>query len=89
MPVPIHIEITPYFLLVLLSSDIKVTSYLAPVAPKGCPSAIAPPLGFTFWASIFSTYMQYIAYDANASLISKTSISLILSPHFSSAKGMA
>ncbi len=53
IPVPTHIEIIPYFLLVLFNSLIKVTNYLLPVAPKGWPKAIAPPLGLTFAGSIF------------------------------------
>lgn len=42
-----HIEITPNFYLVRISSCNKVATYLAPVVPKGCPKAIAPPLGLT------------------------------------------
>jgi hypothetical protein len=38
---------TPTFLPYLLSSGNKVQIYLAPVAPRGCPRAIAPPLGLT------------------------------------------
>ena len=80
---------TPYFLLVLFNSENNVTNYLAPVAPNGCPSAIAPPLGFTFFASILRCYMQNKAYEANASLISYTSISSIFNPHFYKANGIA
>lgn len=42
-----HIEVTANFLFYLFNSGIKVAIYLAPVHPKGCPKAIAPPLGFT------------------------------------------
>ena len=57
IPVPIHIDINPYFLPVLSNSWNKVTTYLAPVIPKGWPIAIAPPLGFNFSLGIpnFST----------------------------------
>lgn len=47
IPVPIHIEIHPYCLLVHINSCMRVATYLAPVHPKGCPNAIAPPFGFT------------------------------------------
>ena len=48
IPVPIHIEIQPNFLFVLISSCMRVATYLAPVHPSGCPKAIAPPFGLTF-----------------------------------------
>lgn len=48
IPVPMHIETTPYFFLVLISSGIKVAICLLPVQPSGCPKAIAPPFGFNF-----------------------------------------
>ena len=47
-PVPIHILVTRIFFFVLLASLKTVHICLAPVAPSGCPSAMAPPLGFTF-----------------------------------------
>ena len=47
-PVPIHILVTKIFFFVLLASLKIVHICLAPVAPSGCPSAMAPPLGFTF-----------------------------------------
>jgi len=61
MPVPMHIDITPYFLAVLSNSLNKVTTYLDPVMAKGCPKAIAPPLGFNFSLLIFKTSTQYVA----------------------------
>ena len=48
IPVPMHMLITPYFYFYLLSSGNKEAIYLAPVHPRGCPKAIAPPLGLTF-----------------------------------------
>jgi hypothetical protein len=45
IPVAVHIEITPYFFFYLLSSGKSVATYLAPVHPRGCPKAIAPPFG--------------------------------------------
>jgi len=47
IPAPIHIETNPVFLFYLFNSGIKVAIYLAPVQPKGCPKAIAPPLGLS------------------------------------------
>ena len=53
IPEPTHILVSPTFLPVRLSSVNKVDTCLAPVVPKGCPNAIAPPLGFTFSIGIF------------------------------------
>jgi len=89
IPVPIHIEITPYFLAVLSSSWKRVTTCLDPVLPRGCPIAMAPPLGFNFSLGIPKASMVIVAYDANASLISKTSISLTSRPAFFKAAGIA
>ena len=55
LPVPIHIETKPNLPPVLLNSGSKVAIYLAPVHPNGCPNAIAPPLGFIFFGSIFNS----------------------------------
>lgn len=43
IPVPTHILLTPTFLLVRFNSYSSVLTCLAPVQPKGCPKAIAPP----------------------------------------------
>lgn len=43
IPVPTHIELTPTFFPVRLSSYRSVEIWRAPVQPKGCPNAIAPP----------------------------------------------
>ena len=56
----------------------------APLAPIGCPSAIAPPFTFTFDSSIPSIRIELIATDANASLISNRSMSSMPMPAFSS-----
>lgn len=57
IPVPMHIEITPNFPPVLLSSGRRVAICLAPVHPSGCPRAMAPPFGLSFLVSTpsFST----------------------------------
>ena len=57
----------------------------APLAPIGWPSAIAPPLTFTFDSSTPSMRIELSATEANASLISNRSMSSTDSPAFSSA----
>jgi hypothetical protein len=57
-PDPMHIEITPYFLFYLFNSGNKQAIYLAPVQPNGCPIAIAPPFGLTFFMSMPNLVMQ-------------------------------
>ena len=61
IPVPMHILTKPYFPFVLFNSGNKVETYLAPVQPKGCPKAMAPPFGLTFFQSIPNFSMQYVA----------------------------
>jgi len=57
----------------------------APLAPIGCPSAMAPPFTFTFDSSTPSIRIELSATEANASLISNSSMSSTDSPAFSSA----
>src|ERR1035437_1930745 len=57
-PVPIHILVNNTFFFCLRHSLNPVTICLAPVAPKGCPKAIAPPLGFIFSYGSFKTSLQ-------------------------------
>lgn len=89
IPDPIHILTTPNFLLVLFISGNKVAIYLAPVAPNGWPRAMAPPFVLTLFISIPSLSMQYVAWLAKASFISKMSISLTDNPLFYKAFGIA
>ena len=58
MPVPIHMDTKPYFPPVLFNSGSKVAICLAPVHPRGCPKAIAPPLGLIFFSSIPNSFAQ-------------------------------
>ena len=51
IPVPIHMVTSPTFLPLLFNSGIIVASILAPLQPKGCPIAIAPPLTLTLFQS--------------------------------------
>src|SRR5690606_22741375 len=46
-PPPMQAEATPYRPPLRRSSCIKVRTRRAPVAPRGCPSAIAPPFTLT------------------------------------------
>ena len=47
-----------YFLFSLLNNSAAFPVILAPVAPKGCPKAIAPPSKLTFFSSIFKSLIQ-------------------------------
>src|SRR5271154_1127307 len=88
-PVPIHILVTRTLLFVLLATLKIVQICLAPVAPRGCPRAIAPPIGLTFAWSSPNTFKQYTAIDANASLISKMSMSSFVSWNLLRSFGIA
>ena len=61
----------------------------APEAPIGWPRAIAPPFTFTFDSSSPSILTELSATEANASLISKRSMSSTDRPAFSSAAFVA
>mmetsp|Transcript_12586 Transcript_12586/g.50574 ORF Transcript_12586/g.50574 Transcript_12586/m.50574 type:complete len:273 (-) Transcript_12586:449-1267(-) len=90
MPLPMHMLTTPLRAPRRRISCISVATHLAPVAPNGCPSAMAPPLTFTFSTSSPSFSAQYVACDANASLSSKRSTSSTdRKPAFSIAAGIA
>ena len=54
MPPPMHIVTMPKRALRRCSSRISDAVSFAPVHPSGCPSAIAPPFGFTRAASRFA-----------------------------------
>ena len=58
---------------------------MAPVAPNGCPIAIAPPLTFTLAGSTFSSVIKRITTAAKASLTSNRSISSMLKPALAKA----
>mmetsp|Transcript_25129 Transcript_25129/g.63060 ORF Transcript_25129/g.63060 Transcript_25129/m.63060 type:complete len:206 (-) Transcript_25129:235-852(-) len=89
MPEPMHMETTPSFLPVRLSSGRRLAICRPPVQPSGCPRAMAPPFGFTFSMGIWRCSIDMVACEAKASLISKMSMSPTCSPAFSSAAGMA
>ncbi len=62
---------------------------LAPVAPRGWPSAIAPPFGLTFAGVGTGLLQPRHHHGANASLISTVSMSSIDRPVFFSAYSVA
>src|SRR6516165_7208664 len=65
-------------------SSIAVPRIMAPVAPSGWPSAIAPPLTLTFEESSSNARRNRSTTDANASLTSMRSISESDMPAFRS-----
>mmetsp|Transcript_2528 Transcript_2528/g.6729 ORF Transcript_2528/g.6729 Transcript_2528/m.6729 type:complete len:322 (+) Transcript_2528:273-1238(+) len=91
MPEPMHIDTTPKRAprprRRISCSSVAVMR--APVQPSGWPSAMAPPLGLTFASSMPRCFTQYVACDANASLISYTSMSSSVRPACATAAGMA
>mmetsp|Transcript_17184 Transcript_17184/g.50772 ORF Transcript_17184/g.50772 Transcript_17184/m.50772 type:complete len:225 (+) Transcript_17184:104-778(+) len=89
MPVPMHMDTTPRPPPRRLSSWHSVAICRDPVQPSGCPRAMAPPFGFTLSIGMLSLSTQYVAWLANASLISKISTSSTERPAFSRAFGMA
>src|SRR5690554_7402906 len=58
---------------------------MAPVAPSGCPIAIAPPLTLILLWSMFISFINNSTTEAKASLSSHKSISAATSPAFLSA----
>jgi hypothetical protein len=88
-PVPIHMLVRQTFFFVLRASLKIVQIWRAPVAPRGCPRAIAPPLGFNLAWSRPRTFMQYTAMEAKASLISTMSMSSLVRLNFERSLGIA
>ena len=64
-----HKEVRPKTEFLLFISRIKVTSIRAPLAPKGCPKAMAPPFTFTLELSILNNLLTARDTIANASSI--------------------
>ena len=75
-PTPMHIVQSAYLPPVRSNWYIAVVIRRAPLAPRGCPRAIAPPLGFTWLASSAtpSSRSTARACEAKASFSSMTSI---------------
>ena len=89
MPPPMHIVTSPVVSSWRSSSSSSVPISMPPVAPSGCPSAIAPPFTFTFAGSMPVSRIVLSGTVANASLISTRSMSPIVMPAFFSTFGTA
>src|SRR5579864_6869656 len=84
-PPPMHAVARPYFALRRRNSCSSVITNRVPVAPSGCPRAIAPPLTLTLLRSRPSSFSTARYCPAKASFTSIRSISSSLSPAFLSA----
>ena len=79
----------PYFIWRRRSACTTVAARIAPVAPSGWPSAIAPPIGLTLAASSPTVSITASACAAKASFSSIQSMSPSCSPADFSAAGIA
>ena len=86
---PTHIVTMPYFSLWRRSACTTVAARMAPVAPSGWPSAMAPPIGLTLALSSPSVLMTASDCAAKASFSSYQSICSFVSPAYFSAAGIA
>src|SRR5439155_1226702 len=84
-PTPMHMVARPYSASRWPISRTSVLTSRAPLLPSGWPSAIAPPLTFTFSSSMPSSRMHASDWDAKASFSSTTPMSAGCRPAFSSA----
>src|SRR5579875_76818 len=84
-PTPMHIVASPLRAFRRTISCTSVTRMRAPLAPTGCPSAIAPPLGLSRSRSIPRSETHARTWAANASLSSTRSTSPIVHPARASA----
>ena len=66
-PPPIHIVAKPYLPFLFLSSYTNLVIMIEPVAPTGCPNAIAPPFTLTFSGSNPNCLFTAQAWAAKAS----------------------
>src|SRR6266496_6228467 len=85
MPPPTHSVASPYLRSRRSSSSMSVPRIIAPVAPSGWPSAIAPPLTFTFSCGTSRSRRNFSTTAANAALTSHRSIWSTVSPALASA----
>lgn len=79
-PPPMHSVASPSVLSRACMACNSVTRIRAPLAPIGCPSAMAPPLTFTFSGSKPKVFPTARNCAANASLASMRSMSASCSP---------
>src|SRR5713101_5078485 len=80
IPPPQHMVISANSPSLLCSSWMAFVMSPVPVAPSGCPIAIAPPLGLTPAMSGRNSRSHASTTEANASLISTTEMSRICNP---------
>ena len=88
-PVPTHMVTAPYFWFLLFISFNSWTVNLAPVHPKGCPKAIAPPFTLTILGSTSNSLIMATDWEANASFNSICARSFSFYPAAFNASGMA
>ena len=62
IPPPMHMVTSPYRARRRPSSPINVASNFAPVQPRGCPSAIAPPFGLMRAGSSPASWITPVSY---------------------------
>ena len=79
----------PYLRFLRRKACTTVADRMAPVAPSGWPSAIAPPIGLTLAGSRPSVSMTASDWAAKASLSSIQSMSWCLRPAWRRAAGIA
>ena len=89
MPVPTHMVTMPYFNWRRRSAWTTVAARIAPVAPSGWPSAIAPPIGLTLAGSRPRSPITASACAAKASFSSIQSSAPWPMPARASAAGIA
>jgi hypothetical protein len=85
-PMPTHMVTMPYFRFLRCKACTTVADRIAPVAPSGWPSAMAPPIGLTLDGSSPSVLITASDCAANASFSSIQSMSLVLQARRSSAR---
>jgi len=85
MPPPTHNVTIPRCKFRASNSSNNVPINIAPVAPSGCPIAIAPPFTLTFSNGMFNAEMNRNTTAENASLTSNKSMSSQLNPAIYSA----
>ena len=88
-PPPLQMAAQPILPFFSLSTPKSVVVILAPDAPRGWPSATAPPCMFILSSLRPKSFMLARATTLNASLISKASTASLETLAWSSALGMA
>ena len=82
IPLLIHMITTPYLSFFLNKFGKSFATRAAPVQPRGCPSAIAPPHGLTFTFGIFRASTKYAAWLQRLRLFQKSQMFSILKLNF-------